>query len=44
MIYLNIKSMGVECLGIVKIKFEKYTKKFYFESDEVCIKTAIANL
>lgn len=43
-IHSHIKSRGVQGLVFMKIAFEKCTTNFYFESDEVDIKTAIANL
>lgn len=43
-IYFYVKRKSVQGLVFVQIAFEKYTIHFYFENNEVDIKTAIDNL
>ena len=43
-IYFYVKRKSVQGQVFVQIAFEKYTIHFYFENNEVDIKTAIDNL
>ena len=43
-IHFNIKSRTVQGLLFVQITFGKYAANFYFENDEVSIKTTVASL
>ena len=43
-IHFHIKSRGVEGFFFVQVKFEKCTLNVYLESEEVGVKTTIADL